>query len=1627
MSSASGDEPTAASQRPEPHGVASPAARRKAAGPSRYAIRMRAGLRYTLIALAAGLLALATFFAQRQAPHPDMFRPLGDWDLFKADWWAYPLERNAFKRRVVRGDLTAVFVLPNTQKLWAVGAGGLILHSDDGGINWVQQRPVKRVAEGEPQRRSAAWSLIPEAVAAEAADPKQQAAPYAAPRPAPNPPTGLVAVPYAVPNLPAPAANIKPKLESPKQQTPKTNVGTATESGAKADTQPAATAPPGPGPDIAELQSVFFVDDRLGWAVGENGTILATSDGGVSWAVQASGSKAILQSVQFTTDGRRGWAVGDSGTILATSNGGSSWSVQKSGSEAALYGVRFASDGRRGWVVGDSGTLLTTGDGGGSWVGSWVGQAIPNRQQVFGLWFTGDGQRGWAVGAQGTLLATSNGGKTWAAQSGGGEIDFVAVTFADDGQRGWAVGDGGTILATRDAGVSWSAQASGSTARLAGVQVTGDGQRAWAVGDHGTIVASMDGGASWAAQTSGGSATINDLTFSSRGEDGWAVGNGGTILTTGNGGESWAIRRTGSKARLASVQFVSGGQRGWAVGADGTILATSDAGKSWAAQAAGTEASLTGAHFSSDGLHGWAVGWFVTQDLANGSNPVVATQNGGGAWTTLSKVEPTTLLNSVHFTRDGRRGWAVGSESLGSGGIVLASTDGGASWATQARSAEWLNRVRFADDGAHGWAVGKQGTILATANGGANWAAQTSGTRWMLYDLHVTGDGQRAWTVGNDGTIFATTNGGALWSAQDSGSKALLTSVHFSGDGLRGWAAGEHGTILLTRNGGRQWSETAPYQRYWAPWYFATLALLAFTLLALLGFVESVRAGVAGDEGEAPPDGAATLLRSDQPVADKKFDRLGVRPAVEALSSFIRNRGTEPRVTIAVTGEWGNGKSSVMRMLQTELDRAGFRSAWFNAWHHQQEGRQLSALFNVVRTQAVPSWWRQPVSALRVRSRLIWGRGWFYKVVAVATALTLALLAGDMFAEGRSTALERLQLNFRHYVLQQRQTAITGASLAKLDPYVKPAANAASAASLASPPPTSTAQLNPTVAPAAPPNPCDPAQRIAHPKTEPIRPELYCYMKQHLQWEESGDAIQCGVQHDRPVDPGKRCVFDSAEDLIATLEARGASGEHKLWPSETKAILAAAETLPPPPIFPWMEHSLLGGLAGFLLLLFGKGITVYGLQLTAPLRTLLAAGAKGADNSKEASGTVERYRGEFNLLCEALGGRLVIFIDDLDRCTPETVNGMLELTNYLADVGPCFIVMGAAMDRVKRCVRSPVADDDHDAYATSYLRKLVHIELPVPQNRGLLEGLVAADTTVQPTESVRSDVRRFAWRAALVAAAAATLLLVFFAGRQLHRGGEGRALLVSEAAPPASVAGSASAAGAAASAATVKPGIDRERDTRPSDVGLVPSSPAVWPVSWLAPATLLVLAGMLWPWVRRNREKVVIALGGALRAEDSDRFMQALKIWNPVVVSYDPTPRHVKRFYNRARLFAAYEQEEGARDAALDETLVALAAMHHLDPVSLADLADALAQGERDGTAAVDCVSNWSQQDRLEAATWLRASAGAGPDAAAESVHSARATALHYAWAKHLALFASAPSAIQVSRFASRVEGILVR
>ena len=72
---------------------------------------------------------------------------------------------------------------------------------------------------------------------------------------------------------------------------------------------------------------------------------------GDGWNAQSSGSSARLTGVAFP-DATHGWAVGEGGAILATTDGGATWSIQ---SPANITKLKPAS-GKRGATVTISGT-----------------------------------------------------------------------------------------------------------------------------------------------------------------------------------------------------------------------------------------------------------------------------------------------------------------------------------------------------------------------------------------------------------------------------------------------------------------------------------------------------------------------------------------------------------------------------------------------------------------------------------------------------------------------------------------------------------------------------------------------------------------------------------------------------------------------------------------------------------------------------------------------------------------------------------------------------------------------------------------------------------------------------------------------------------------------------------------------------------------------------------------------------------------------------------------------------------------------------------------------------------------------------------------------------------------------
>jgi len=124
-----------------------------------------------------------------------------------------------------------------------------------------------------------------------------------------------------------------------------------------------------PGP---WLKSLYFADTLKGFAVGDNGVILATTNGGNSWTHVTAPVQRNFNAITFI-NADTGYIVGGTPTgmckrtILKTVDGGANWSVLIDNTGGILKDISFA-DTLVGYTVGDSATVLKTIDGGLNWV-----------------------------------------------------------------------------------------------------------------------------------------------------------------------------------------------------------------------------------------------------------------------------------------------------------------------------------------------------------------------------------------------------------------------------------------------------------------------------------------------------------------------------------------------------------------------------------------------------------------------------------------------------------------------------------------------------------------------------------------------------------------------------------------------------------------------------------------------------------------------------------------------------------------------------------------------------------------------------------------------------------------------------------------------------------------------------------------------------------------------------------------------------------------------------------------------------------------------------------------------------------------------------------------------------------
>ena len=285
------------------------------------------------------------------------------------------------------------------------------------------------------------------------------------------------------------------------------------------------------------LRRLTFVDSSTGWAAGELGSIIRTTNAGNNWEIQNSTVQSFITDIFFINN-KTGWATTIRDTfpfntvILKTTNGGEDWIAEDFQDSNAFMRTVFFFDSLNGFIGGTY--IAYTSDGGTSWTKADVDSNMVSTFPVYEFNFY-NRQFGYACGGRldiaGVVWRTTDSGLNWTAQ--GISADEVFDVFILDS--------------------------------LNAITLSGDPEGLYATAK----ITTTDSGLNWVSENLlfyGLSFTIDFRTYT----EGWSA-SGYKFLFTSDRGENWDELETPDSAVIYDLQFTDV-RTGYAVGEDGVIL-----------------------------------------------------------------------------------------------------------------------------------------------------------------------------------------------------------------------------------------------------------------------------------------------------------------------------------------------------------------------------------------------------------------------------------------------------------------------------------------------------------------------------------------------------------------------------------------------------------------------------------------------------------------------------------------------------------------------------------------------------------------------------------------------------------------------------------------------------------------------------------------------------------------------------------------------------------------------------------------------------------------------------------------------------------------------------------------------
>lgn len=508
------------------------------------------------------------------------------------------------------------------------------------------------------------------------------------------------------------------------------------------------------------------------------------------------------------------WAVGNQGSIFRSFDGGVTWSSHQQGSSTLRSVFTLGTDV---WTAGDNGVVLRSSNSGNDWVSIPVGTS-EHLRSVFFI----SPSKGWIVGSGGTILASTNGGTVWTPKSSTTTYQLNSLWFIND-ITGYAAGESGILLKTNDGGNSWTSVGAGWTGTL--TSVAAKGQVVYVTASDGRGYVSVNGGSSWSPlnlMTDSRSDAVDVFVQSE--SQAFFTGGGGYIRETRDGGKTFRWATHPLNARISKMFFFDA-QSGWACSEKfNVVIRTTNGGQDWHLPSGTTVTAAWTQKLSSSGSIGNTLTlspWEKNKIYCALGNRIFMSTDLGETWVQTSTIASTSGSTHSFYISPKDTNLYVAAFT-GGGDHIRRSTNRGQTWTTTISRAFSSFGMPLEMDGSNPdtlYFAPEDGQLYRSTDFGATWTSISSPGFTSPCDFVVVRDSANILWCGDSGPsrISRSTDAGLTWTLVYNGGGAEIPTIANGNmiNGIGFATAWSSGGVQRTSNYGATWDRVTTTNSAW--------------------------------------------------------------------------------------------------------------------------------------------------------------------------------------------------------------------------------------------------------------------------------------------------------------------------------------------------------------------------------------------------------------------------------------------------------------------------------------------------------------------------------------------------------------------------------------------------------------------------------------------------------------------------------------------------------------------------------------------------------------------------------------------------------------------------------------------